>query len=86
MITDEQRTQVVRICDELGYGITEENVAATTEPVQNFINACIEYRNIDNDVIEGLPVTTIIASQRQKGESHKDLVIVDYGTFRAVKD
>jgi len=84
MITDEQRDLAVRIFDELGYGCTPEKVVATTDTVQSFIDACVEYKDIDTDTIEELPVTIITGSQRQKGEPRKDLVIVDYGTFRAV--
>ncbi|RKY09841.1 MAG: hypothetical protein DRP56_02060 [Planctomycetota bacterium] len=60
-------------------GCDESDVVRTTETAQQFIDACREYRKLDNDEFEGMTVTIIEESQRFKNEPRKDVFILDAG-------
>ena len=63
--------------EEQGIGCTEDDIICTADTVQNFIDACREYRSIDTGTFNGMTVTIIEGSQRQKGESRVNLYILD---------
>jgi len=71
------KTEFVEWLDEEGHGCTEEDVVRTADTVQNFLDACREYKSVDTDTMNGMKVTTIEASQRFKGETRADLYILD---------
>jgi len=78
--------------EERAIGCTEEDIAVTGDTVANFVKACREIDSIgevesippEYERLQGGVITELTKTQRIKGESHKDLYILDTGEYRLV--
>jgi len=77
---------------ERAIGCTEEDIAVTSDTVDNFIEACREIDSIGE--VEAIPqtykrlqggvITELTKTQRYKGETRRDIYILDTGNYRLV--
>lgn len=80
-LTDEQ---IENKFDELGYGLTVEDLVFTRESVEDFKKALKnDYTDgfIDD---EGSDFLIMLNCQTRKSEPRRDVVIIDFGEVRAV--
>jgi hypothetical protein len=87
------KDQFVRWLDEeRGIGCTENDIAVTADTVDGFKNACREIEAVaeveaiapDYERLQGGHIIELTGTQRCKGESRKDLYILDTGKYRLV--
>jgi len=78
--------------DERGIGCTDNDIAVTSDTIDNFITACreigetseVEAFSPEHQALEGGKVYELMGTQRQRGESRRDLYILDAGNYRLV--
>ncbi len=86
MLTEAQREALVAFADdELGWGVSESDVVATRDTVEDFLAACLSWRSRqDLKMADGTPIVVLKETQRQKREPRCDLAIADFGDARGV--
>ena len=89
----ELKGEYVRWLDEeRAIGCTEDDIAVTSDTVANFIKACCEIDSVcefeaippEYKRLQGGKICELMRTQRHKGESRKDLYILDTGEYRLV--
>jgi len=65
-------------------GCCEDNIVKTHEPVQNFIDACVTYKDIRTESMGDHTVTVVDGSQRCKGDRREDMFILDASNYRLI--
>jgi len=83
---------VLWLDEERAIGCTEVDIAVTSDTVANFIEACREIESVGDveeippeyERLQGGMITELTKTQRVKGESRKDLYILDTGEYRLV--
>ncbi|MEM7428634.1 MAG: hypothetical protein AAF441_21300 [Pseudomonadota bacterium] len=82
--TDEQ---IEEHFDESPLGATIDEVVFTRDTLDDFKMARNDYREpgtVDDDNFGGFSALVIEGAQAAKGQPRKDIVVIDYGTVRAV--